>query len=50
MSAPEHAGFRSYLLEAYPDWESWYQGPPPPYARIEPARMYAARVSKLTAG
>lgn len=47
VSAPEHAGFRDYLLEVYPDWESWNPGDPPPYARIEPERMYAARVSAL---
>jgi uncharacterized pyridoxamine 5'-phosphate oxidase family protein len=41
VSAPAHADFRSTLLETYPEWESWYSGPPPPYARIDPERMYA---------
>lgn len=36
--APEHAGFRDYLLEVYGhDWEDWASGAL--YARIEPARM-----------
>lgn len=47
VASPEQAGFRSYLLEVYPDWESWYPDDPPPYARIEPERMFAARVSRL---
>lgn len=47
VSQPEHAGFRSYLLDVYPGWESWYPGAPPPYWRIEPARMFAARTSRL---
>lgn len=37
-------GFRSYLLEVYPDWESWWGEAPPPYFRIEPRRMFAARL------
>jgi uncharacterized pyridoxamine 5'-phosphate oxidase family protein len=41
VSQPEHAAFKAYVLEVYPDWESWYQGPPPPYARIDAHRMYA---------
>ena len=40
VSQPEHAAFKAYLLEIYPDWETWYAGPPPPYARIEAHRMY----------
>lgn len=48
VRAPEHAGFRSYLIEVYgPGWESWYPDEQPPYARIEAARMFAARVSAL---
>jgi uncharacterized pyridoxamine 5'-phosphate oxidase family protein len=41
VSAPEHQGFRAMLLEVYPDWEEWYPGSPPPYARIDGERMYA---------
>ena len=47
VSKPENAGFRSFLLEAYPEWEQWYPGPPPPYWLIEPDRMFAARVARL---
>lgn len=44
---PANAGFRRYLIEVYPDWEAWYPGEPPPYMRIDPERMYAARVAAL---
>jgi hypothetical protein len=40
----EHEGFRAYLLEVYPDWESWWGEAPPPYFRIEPRRMFAAHL------
>lgn len=36
--------FRSYLLEVYPDWEEWFGGGGPRYWRIEPRRMFAARL------
>ena len=40
VSAPEHKGFRDYLIEVYgPEWETWY-GEVPPYARIEPVKMF----------
>jgi len=41
VAAPDHSAFRATLLETYPDWEQWYSGPPPPYARIDAERMYA---------
>jgi uncharacterized pyridoxamine 5'-phosphate oxidase family protein len=41
VGAPEHAAFRSYLLETYPDWEQWGAGSP--YARIEPKAMFTFR-------
>lgn len=44
VAKAEHEGFRSYLLEVYPDWESWWGEAPPPYFRIEPRRMFAARL------
>lgn len=47
VGAPEAEGFRSYLLEVYPDWGSWYTGAPPPYWRIDARRLFAARVSRL---
>lgn len=37
-------GFRAYLLEVYPDWESWWGEAPPPYFRIEPRKMFASRL------
>ena len=38
---PEHAGFRAYLLEVYGrQWESWWPGRKPPYAVIEPRKMF----------
>lgn len=33
--------FLDYIHETYPDWEEWYSESTPPYARIEPAVMYA---------
>lgn len=47
VAAPDAAGFRAYLLEIYPEWESWYTGAPPPYWRIDASRMFAARVARL---
>ena len=41
VAAPDQRGFRDYVLEVYPDWLTWYPGDPPPYARIEPERMFA---------
>lgn len=41
VRAPEHAGFLAYLHEVYPHWEEWYGDTTPPYACIEPERMYA---------
>ena len=41
VAGPEHAAFRAYLLETYPDWESWGAGSP--YARIEPSAMFTFR-------
>jgi hypothetical protein len=39
------APFRGYLLEVYPDWESWYPKPGGAvYWRIAPHRMFAARL------
>ncbi|HEX9712932.1 MAG TPA: pyridoxamine 5'-phosphate oxidase family protein [Actinomycetota bacterium] len=50
VSKPEQAGFRSYLLELYPEWESSYAGDPPPCAFIDAEKMFAARVSRLREG
>jgi hypothetical protein len=33
--------FLDYVHELYPDWDEWYEGSTPPYARIEPAVVYA---------
>ena len=33
--------FLEYVHEVYPDWEEWYADTTPPYARIDPAAMYA---------
>jgi uncharacterized pyridoxamine 5'-phosphate oxidase family protein len=41
MAASEQRGFRDYVLEVYPDWLTWYPEDPPPYARIDPERMFA---------
>ncbi len=41
VAQPEHAGFRAALLQVYPDWEEWYEDPPPPYAQIVPRLMFA---------
>jgi uncharacterized pyridoxamine 5'-phosphate oxidase family protein len=40
VEAPEHATFRAYLLEVYPDWEEWWSETTPPYARIEPHALF----------
>jgi len=37
----EQHEFLSYVREVYPDWDEWYAGETPPYARIEPKVMYA---------
>jgi hypothetical protein len=35
-------GYLGYLREIYPDWDSWWPAPrTPPYAVIEPRRMFA---------
>jgi hypothetical protein len=40
VDQPEDKGYRDYLIEVYgPQWETWY-GETPPYARIEPAKMF----------
>ena len=44
VTTSEHGGFRAYLLEVYPDWETWWGRSPPPYFRIEPRRMFASRL------
>lgn len=36
--------FRDYLGEVYPDWEEWYPDGGARYWRIEPRRMFAARL------
>lgn len=36
--------FRDYLIEVYPDWEDWYADGGARYWRIEPAKMFAARL------
>lgn len=41
VSAPEHAGFRRYLVEVYPDWEEWHDDTPATYARIDAHTMFA---------
>ena len=41
VRAPEHRGFADFVHEVYPEWDDWYPGAPPPYAVIEPQRMYA---------
>ena len=41
VRAPEHGAFFDYVHEVYPDWDEWYDGTTPPYARIEPGVMYA---------
>jgi hypothetical protein len=39
VNAPEHAGFRDYLLEIYgKGWDSWGSGSP--YAVVEPRKMF----------
>jgi uncharacterized pyridoxamine 5'-phosphate oxidase family protein len=37
----EHAGFKAMIYEVYPDWDDWYSGDPPPYARIEATALFA---------
>ncbi len=41
VRAPEQSGFFAYVHEVYPDWDEWYADDTPPYARIEPAVMFA---------
>ncbi len=41
VRAPEQRGFFDYVHEVYPDWDTWYDGERPPYARIEPSVMFA---------
>ncbi len=41
VRAPANGGFFDYVHEVYPDWDEWYAGETPPYARIEPSVMYA---------
>ncbi len=41
VCSPEHQDFFDYLHEVYPDWDEWYASTTPPYARIEPAAMFA---------
>ena len=41
VRAPEQRELLAYIVEVYPDWEAWYASSTPPYARIEPAVMYA---------
>jgi uncharacterized pyridoxamine 5'-phosphate oxidase family protein len=41
VRAPDQREFLAYVHDVYPDWEEWYAGSTPPYARIEPALMYA---------
>ncbi len=39
LAAPEHTGFRDYLVEIYgPGWSDWGAGAP--YARIDATRMF----------
>jgi hypothetical protein len=41
VDAPEHAGFRSYLIETYgPDWEDWAPSQNAFYARIDAKSMF----------
>jgi uncharacterized pyridoxamine 5'-phosphate oxidase family protein len=45
VDAPEHAGFRSVLIETYgPDWEDWAPSQNVFYARIDAERMYTFRM------
>jgi uncharacterized pyridoxamine 5'-phosphate oxidase family protein len=40
IEQPENKPFRDYMIEVYgPEWETWYNENPP-YARIEPAKMF----------
>ncbi|HEV7526457.1 MAG TPA: pyridoxamine 5'-phosphate oxidase family protein [Acidimicrobiia bacterium] len=41
VRAAEQRDFLAYVHEVYPDWDEWYAGENPPYARIEPDVMYA---------
>jgi hypothetical protein len=41
VRSPEQSGFLDYVHEVYPQWEEWYAGTTPPYARIEPSAMFA---------
>ena len=41
VEAPDHHGFREYLLEVYgPQWETWWPDEKPPYAVIEASKMF----------
>lgn len=42
--------FREYLLEVYPDWEEWHGDGGARYWRIEPRRMFAARLPGSSGG
>lgn len=41
VRAPDQRDFLAYVHEVYPQWEEWYADQTPPYARIDPATMYA---------
>jgi uncharacterized pyridoxamine 5'-phosphate oxidase family protein len=41
VRAGDNAGFLDYVREVYPQWEEWYGDDTPPYAFIEPVKMYA---------
>lgn len=41
IMAAEHADYLAYLREVYPTWDEWHLADTPPYAFIEPTRMYA---------
>jgi uncharacterized pyridoxamine 5'-phosphate oxidase family protein len=41
VRATSERPFLGYVHEVYPDWTEWYSDSTPPYARIEPAAMYA---------
>jgi uncharacterized pyridoxamine 5'-phosphate oxidase family protein len=42
VRAPGNEGYLDYLREIYPRWDSWWPADKtPPYAEIEPRRMFA---------
>jgi len=41
VRAGEHRDFLAYVHEVYPEWDEWYAGDTPRYARIDPDVMYA---------